>query len=507
MKKIKCILLFLLFLIALFTKSFSQVKKQRLKDIEAALPVIDSLFKAISEKNHLPGSIYGLVVDGRLIHTFESGFTDLDKNIPVTTQSAFRIASMTKSFTAMAFLKLRDQGKLKLDDPAYLYIPELKNLKYLTTDAAPITIRHLLTHAAGFPEDNPWGDRQLAVLDEEMIAMIKKGISFSTNPGTAYEYSNMGYALLGYIIKKVSGLPFEKYITSNILLPLGMTHTYWDYTDVPAANLAKGYRFLNNKWVEQPMLKNGAYGAMGGMITTIDDFTKYVNLHLTATPPSNTKEMGPVNRSSVLEMQHLWNIGLPNPKFKYADCRCHIITGYGYGLRWTQDCEGKIIIGHSGGLPGFGSDWKILPDYGIGVITFANHTYAPAGAFNTRALDTLVALANLKPKPIAVSNILDQRKSELIKLLPDWTNAESSSVFAENFFLDYFPDSLRKEATAIFKKAGKIKRVSELVAQNNLRGSFIMEGENLDIEIFFTLTPENPPLIQQYSIKEKAKTK
>jgi CubicO group peptidase (beta-lactamase class C family) len=71
--------------------------------------------------------------------------------------------SMTKSLTAMAILKLRDEGKLKLDDPAYLYIPEMKNNKYLSKDATPVTIRHLLTHAAGYPEDNPWGDRQLAV--------------------------------------------------------------------------------------------------------------------------------------------------------------------------------------------------------------------------------------------------------------------------------------------------------------------------------------------------------
>jgi CubicO group peptidase (beta-lactamase class C family) len=125
---------------------------------------------------------------------------------------------------------LRDAGKLKLDDPAYLYIPEMKNNKYLTKDAAPVTIRHLLTHAAGYPEDNPWGDRQLAVSDAQLIDIYKKGVSFSTNPGQGYEYSNLGFATLGYIIKKVSGKTYEQYITDNILKPLGMTHTYWEYT-------------------------------------------------------------------------------------------------------------------------------------------------------------------------------------------------------------------------------------------------------------------------------------
>ena len=79
----------------------------------------------------------------------------------------FRIASMTKSFTAMAILKLRDEGKLSLDDPAERYVPELKALKYPTTDSPRITIRHLLSHAEGFPEDNPWGDQQLAATEDD----------------------------------------------------------------------------------------------------------------------------------------------------------------------------------------------------------------------------------------------------------------------------------------------------------------------------------------------------
>jgi len=508
MKKSKLFwLLVTVFLATCFTNPLiAQTNSPRIKDIKTALSVVDIMFKEYAEKNHLPGFIYGLVVDGKLIHTAATGYTNLDKKTPFTPASDFHIASMTKSFTAMAILKLRDEGKLKLDDPAYLYIPELKEQKYLTTDATPITIRHLLTHAAGFPEDNPWGDRQLAITDADMLKMIKKGISFSNVPGVAYEYSNMGFAMLGYIIKKVSGQPYQKYITQNILLPLGMTHTYWDYDDVPAKDLVQGYRWLNNQYVKQPLLKSGAYGAMGGLITTLDDFGKYMALHLSATPPSNAKETGPVKRSSLLEMQHAWNLSGLNANYKYPGGRsCATVAAYGYGLRWLQDCDNRIMIGHSGGLPGFGTDWKILPDYGIGIVTFSNHTYAPASSLNMQALDTLIALAKLKPKPLPVSAILNQRKSELTKLLPDWDKAEASGIFAENFFLDYFPDMLRTEATAIFKKAGKIVRVQEIVPSNNLRGSFIMEGENADIEIFFTLTPENPPLIQQYSIKERVK--
>jgi CubicO group peptidase (beta-lactamase class C family) len=501
------LLLLNLFLCFTGENLFAQTTGKRLADIEATIPVLDELFKEYGGKNHFPGFTYGLVVDGKLIHTASLGYTDIDKKIPVTPQSDFRIASMTKSFTAMAILKLRDEGKLKLDDPVYLYIPAMKAQSNLTSDAPAITIRHLLTHAAGFPEDNPWGDRQLAVTDEAMISMIKKGISFSNAPGIAYEYSNMGFAMLGYIIKKVSGQFYENYITSNILIPLGMTHTYWDYKAVPASQLAHGYRWLNEQLVEQPLLGNGAYGAMGGMITTMEDFSKYLALHLAAWPPRNDAETGVVKRSSLREMHHLWNPGQFIPNYKYPSGRvCPALLGYGYGLNYTRDCEGRVLIGHSGGLPGFGSNWRILPDYGIGIIAFSNLTYAPAGNFNMLMIDTLISLAKLKPEQLPASAILNQRKNELIKLLPAWNNASASGIFAENFFMDYFADALSKEATAIFNNAGKIIKVNDFVATNNLRGSFTMEGEKANIEISFTLTPENPALIQEYHIKLAEKT-
>ena len=503
MKKLTIITLLL---IVTGTSLQAQPNSDRLKSIEASLPMLDKIFKDYSDKNHFPGMVYGLVVDGKLIHTFNTGYTEIEKKTPVSPQSCFRIASMTKSFTAMAILKLRDEGKLSLDDPAYKYIPELKNQKYPTSDAAPITVRHLLSHAAGFPEDNPWGDRQLAITDEKMIQMIRKGISFSNDPGLAYEYSNMGFAMLGYIIKKVSGQTYQKYIKDNIWIPLGMTHTYWDYSDIPPDQLANGYRWLNDTWVKQPMLKDGAYGAMGGVITSMEDFGKYTAFHLSVWPPSDAKESGSIRRSSVREMQHPWNVPSLNAQNKTASGRaCPTTRAYSFGLAWTLDCDGIVKVGHSGGLPGFGSNWTILPDYGIGIISFANLTYASMSNINVQVLDTLISLNNLRPRLVSVSPILNQRKNELIKLLPDWKDAPSTGIFAVNFFLDYFPDSLRKEASAIFEKAGKIVSVREFVALNNLRGSFIMEGEHSNVEVSFTLSPETPALIQEYHIKEVKK--
>ena len=381
-------------------------------------------------------------------------------------------------------------------------IPEMKGVKPLTKDAPEVTVRHLLMHGAGFPEDNPWGDRQMAKDDASMLAMIRKGISFSNNPGVTYEYSNMGFAMLGYIIRKVSGIYYADYIKKYILLPLGMTHTELEIDRVPKKDLAHGYRWLDGKWVEQPMLHDGTYGAMGGMITTMEDFSKYVAFHLSAWPPSDAVETGPVKRSSVREMHFPWNNSGFNPNFKYASGRaCPTVTAYCYGLRWMRDCEDRVLIGHTGGLPGFGSNWNILPAYGIGIISFINLTYAPAAAMNLRALDTLIRTADLKPRALEPSKILQQRRDELMRVLPDWNNAEASGIFAENFFLDYFPDALRKEAKPMFDDIGKVVKVHPVVPENDLRGEFIVEGERGKLAVRFTLTPENPPLIQEYHIR------
>src|SRR4051812_12619604 len=207
--------------------------------LEKAFPDIDRLVEKYAADTHVPGAAWGVIVDGELAHTGVTGYRDVPSKAPVTPDTVFRIASMTKSFTAMAILKLRDEGKLSLDDPAEKYVPEMKALVYPTADSPKITIRHLLSHAEGFPEDNPWGDQQLADSDEQLSALIKAGIPFSNAPGIAYEYSNFGFAILGRIVGNIShaihgarGLPagaadtptadYTRYVTENILKPLGM---------------------------------------------------------------------------------------------------------------------------------------------------------------------------------------------------------------------------------------------------------------------------------------------
>ncbi len=481
--------------------AYAQVVNDKQTSVKAAMPLIDKMMQQYAEKNHYPGFTYGIVMDGKLLHSAAFGYANIEKKINASPRSAFRVASMSKSFTAMAIIQLRDLGKLDLDDPVSKYIPELANQQYLSSDAPSITIRHLLTHSAGFPEDNPWGDRQLAIGDSSFTRMIKEGISMSNAPGIAYEYSNLGFAMLGSIIQKVTGMNYGRYITDAILKPLGMNNTWYEYDEIPAEQLALGYRWLNNQWVLQPMLHDGIYGAMGGMISTIEDFSKYAVLHLNAWPPGQENN-GPLKNSSIREMQHPWNIPAMNLRYKYPGGRpCPIISSYAYGLGWTKDCQDRVRVAHSGGLPGFGSQWCIFPEYGIGIISFSNLTYANAGFINIQVLDSLITIAGLKPRSVQPSEILKKRQKELNVLLPDWKNAVQSGIFAENFFLDYFPDQLSKEAIEIFKTAGKISSVSEIIAENNLRGYYYLRGEKADISVYFTLSPEKNPLIQEYNIK------
>jgi len=187
------------------------------------------------------------------------------------------------------------------------------------------------------------------------------------------------------------------------------------------------------------------------------------------------------------------------PNYTYPSGRVLAATNsYTYGLNWMRDALGRNSVGHSGGLPGFGSNWRFMPEYGIGVILFANVTYAPTSVINIAVLDTIVQLAKLKPRIISVSPILQKRKLQLVSMLPNFTT--SAAIFAENFFEDYPIETLKKEAATILKEAGEIVSVGEMVVENQMRGYCIIQCQQKKIKLAFTLTPENPGLIQEYHL-------
>ena len=194
---------------------------------------------------------------------------------------------MTKSFTASAVLALRDDGALNLDDPAEEHVPELRGWPLASPDSARVSLRHLLTMTAGFPTDDPWGDRQQGLPLEEFAKYLAGGVGFNWAPGTRFEYSNMGYAILGRIITAVTGAAYQDYIRDRLLRPLGMTSTGFEAAQFDPSVLARGYRREQGAtWSEVPPEPCGAFAPMGGVFSCVRDLTRWVSGFAAAFPPA-----------------------------------------------------------------------------------------------------------------------------------------------------------------------------------------------------------------------------
>ena len=371
----------------------------RARKLAAAFPEVERLFNLWVKQRHMPGAVMGILIDGELAWVKSAGVRELDGRAAVTPDTVFRIASMTKSFTALAILKLRDEGKLSLDDPVALYVPAAADLPYPTKDSPALTVRHLLTHSEGFPEDNPWGDQQLARSEETMHAWIRAGIPFSNAPGMAYEYSNFGFAILGQVVAKASGKLYDEYIRKEILEPLQMSASTFEASEVPRDRVALGYRWEDNTWKSESPLGHGAFGAMGGLWTSAHDLARYVGFLMSAFPPRDDPEKGPVQRSSVREMQQVGRSQAASAFRKTVDAPLELNVGaYGYGLGVSQSCRFGYSIAHGGGLPGYGSLMRWLPDYGVGLIAMGNVTYASFGDMFNDALTALQRTGALQPR-------------------------------------------------------------------------------------------------------------
>lgn len=454
-------------------------------------------FQQFLERNHIPGLAYGLVADGELVLADGIGVQNIVDQSPVTPDSIFRIASMTKSFTAMAVVKLRDEGKLQLDTPVEQLVPELASLAYPTRDSAPITVRHLLTMSAGFPQDDPWADRQLAASDETFSAWLRGGISFSNPPGITFEYSNYGYAILGRIIASVSGRPYPRYVQEEILKPLGMTSSTFDIHSVPPERLAMGYRWEGNQWVAEPPLEDGAFAAMGGLFTTITDFSRYMLFLLSAFPPRDDAETGPVRRSSLREMQQVWRQRFVTSSRQSPDAPAWVLAdGYGYGLVCGIDSVMGYTVAHGGGLPGYGTFYRLLPDYGIGLVAFSNLTYAGASQPVNEILCSLRKANVFQPRTLKPTPALESLQDALTRLYNQWDDDLIRSTATESFFQDAPLEKRRQQFETLRKIFGKCTAVTPIEPENALRGRWTMKCRGGQIEVFTTLAPTVPPRLQ-----------
>jgi CubicO group peptidase (beta-lactamase class C family) len=470
--------------------------------LEGAFPEIDRIFRSWAARVKAPGTTWGVVIDGELAHTGAVGVRDVTTEEAADVDSVFRIASMTKSFTAMAVLKLRDEGRLALDDPVERYVPELVGIPYPTRDAPRITVRHLLTHSAGFPEDNPWGDRHLDASPEELAAWLREGIPFSRTPGVAYEYSNYGYALLGRVVAAASGRPYREYVDQAILHPLGMTASTWEASAVPPEHLARGYRREGEEWVEEVPLAHGTFGAMGGLHSSIRDLARYTSFLLSAWPPRDDPETGPIRRASAREMQQVGRFAggvafrpsIESPLRLYAG-------GYGYGLGSSADCRFRHRVSHSGGLPGYGSNMTWLPEHGVGLLCLANVTYAGCRRAVSDALEALAETGALKPRVSRPAPALEAARESVSRLVAEWDDRLADRILADNVFLDRSRGRRRKEIEDLQARHGECRSVGPIEAQNALRGGWRMACKRGHLRVDATLAPTSPPRVQWLRIR------
>jgi len=461
---------------------------------KAAFAAIDPLFETFMGERHVPGLVYGVVVDGKLAYIRSLGVQDFKTNAPVTRDTVFRIASMSKNFTALAALKLRDEGKLRFDAPAETVIPELAQLRYPTTDSPKITVRDLLSHSAGFVTDDPWGDRQLAMGEAEFSRFVAAGVPFSRAPGMAFEYSNFGYALAGRLVTNASGRNYADYIEASFLKPFGMSATGYDLAKAPAGRRAIGYRWQDGQWVEEPSLGPGAFGAMGGMMTSASDYARYMAWELAAWPPRDGPEDGLLRRASVREIMRPQTFATAQRRTDPAGC--DRAASYGMGTIPYSDCVLGAHFGHSGGLPGYGSNVLMLPTRGVGVFAFANLTYAPISPVVREAATLLVKSDAFPVRQAPPSAGLQAMAAAVQRIYAAGDVLAAREALAMNVLLDRDAPRRNADLAAVKAKLGACRAAEPIKADSAMSTILRLPCERGALRIRMLLAPTTPASLQ-----------
>jgi serine-type D-Ala-D-Ala carboxypeptidase/endopeptidase len=463
----------------------------------------DRIFQEFVLDAHIPGLAYGVVINGRLVHVGTFGIQDVESKRPVTADTLFRIASMTKAFTALTVLKLRDDGSLRLDAPAEDYVPELRGWKYPTDDSPKIRVHDLLNHVAGFVTDDPWGDRQTPLAEEAFTRLLRDGVPFTRVPQTNYEYSNLGYALLGRIVTNVSGHPYADTISSTLLRPLGMQSSGFVADAAPRERRALGYRWEDDAWRLEPTLGPGAFGAMGGIQTSVNDYAKWVSFLLAAWPARNGPESGPVKRSTVRELAQGSNFPRLRTRFGHTGAAsCQQAANYAMGMNAAMDCELGLTLSHGGGYPGYGSHVLLLPERGVAIFALANRTYAaPSPPVWDSAIALLRAGKLSDTRPVQTSQDLIRAYEAAGIIYTTGSIEPAREQLAMNFLLDRTADSWAHELSTLKSRVGECDASAPMTASGALTGDFIWRCAHGRVKGNLELAPTRPTGIQQLKLE------
>jgi CubicO group peptidase (beta-lactamase class C family) len=467
--------------------------------------IADEVFASTPELASVPGVAFGVVHDGALVHSGGYGTATVGGATP-RRDTVFRIASMTKSFTAAAVMVLRDEGRLRLDDPASDHLPAARSLDHV--GMPPITVRDLLTMGGGLATDDPWGDRQESLPLEQFDAMVADGFALCWPPRTTFEYSNTGYALLGRVIASVSGMPFTQFVLERLCEPLGMASTGFVASGVDPDRLATGYRVMaDGTHVPEALVGPGAYSAMGGLLSTVDDLARWVGGLAAAWRDDASTH--PVGRWSLREMQEL-------ARFVAIDTTAGtgagtVAVGYGYGLQSMHHQVLGRIVAHSGGYPGFGSHMRWHPASGWGVVALGNSSYAPMHVPVAEALARIVvetesshgsrpAVAVVPwPETVAAMGMAE-------RLLDGDDSGIADATWSPNMDFDLprteRADTLRDVRDAI----GPFTRDDASVRHASpARAAWTVTGASGTANLELWMTPERRPRIQKLTVQRLAR--
>ena len=403
---------------------------------------------------------------------------------------------MTKAFTALSILKLRDDGKLALDAPAETYIPEIKDWKYPTSDSPRIRVGHLLTHTAGFVTDDPWGDRQTPLPDEDFTRLLREGVPFTRPPAPPWRYSNLGYAMLGRIITNVARQPYKDYIEAQLLKPLGMASSGFEVTEAPAERRALGYRWEDGAWRLEPTMAHGAFGGWAGcrpapttMRSTWRGCCRRGRRETALNRPCEARVGAGAGRGRELPQVRM------RPGRTGATA-CREAATYGKGMYAAVDCDLGLTLSHGGGYPGYGSHVLLLPDSGVGIFALANRTYAGPRAPVWDAAVRLHDAGLLKDRAVKADESLSTSYGAVGRMYAAGNVTSAGDVLAMNFLMDRSAEGWARDLASLKAQVGTCETSAPIVATGALSGEFTWRCEYGRIEGTLLMAPTRPAKIQ-----------
>jgi CubicO group peptidase (beta-lactamase class C family) len=329
--------------------------------VESAAAELEAKVTSFVREHRLPGLAAGVVHEGELVWSGAPGFADVASRRAGDSGTLYRIASITKTFTATAIMQLRDEGRLHLDDPVVAHLPELLAAGSPFGAIETVTIRRLLSHESGLMGDPPGTDWSELVYEGDPAANLARAAEIATTvpPSTQQKYSNIGFQLLGETVARASGTPYAERVRETILDPLGLASTWFEPLPVElAARCATGYaaRGFSDDLHRSPAMP--AIEAEGGLWSCVGDLARWVSAQFTedVLPTETLAEMHRPRYLGDAAWTEAWGIGW-------------------YAVRR----ESGIWVQHSGGLHGFTSNVCFDPKEKIGAIVLVNGDSSPSG--------------------------------------------------------------------------------------------------------------------------------